>query len=154
MSSVPFRVQQTKAPRPYVVGLICAVSVVGLSLLVLGARNVEPDFSPPENPYRISPQELTGEWESTFGLVKLSVQGHEVNGTYAYRNGSVTVNGSVAGHLDDAGKTQLSWKETSGNEGRAVWYATNEATLTGVWGAGSSERNGGEWKLQKKNSGK
>lgn len=135
--------------RSYDTPLAIVLAAAASGLALSPAPESLPRPLPPEKPYSISAEELAGDWNSTFGEMKLTVDGRNVSGTYIYSAGTKTVTGTVRGHLQRAGRIELTWKEAPSAEGHAIWYAIDRDSLIGKWGIGKSYMNGGEWRLQR-----
>lgn len=124
---------------------LAAIVLVVLTAAILVGNDIALTREPKSFP--ISPPALAGEWDSSFGVVNITVDDHRVSGTYNYKYQDQSVSGTVDGTINDGGKVSLEWAEANGGNGRAVWYATNDDALAGTWGFNSSHNNGGEWKL-------
>lgn len=82
----------------------------------------------PENPAALHAQGFEGVWRTTYGSMRLRVEGARVRGTYSYSSGS-TIEGTVEGNLLHA-----TYVEPTGVTGRALFELSNDgASFRGVW---------------------
>lgn len=86
--------------------------------------------------------EVSGVWESDYGLMRLEQMGAAVKGTYTSGGGS-TLEGTLSGNI-----LTLTWKEGTGATGTAT-FTFNAAfdSFTGEWKQKNSA--GGKWKGRK-----
>lgn len=140
MDGISSRLGRLRSEISYIVAAVIAAVVIVIFLT----------SAPEDKTFPLSPQDIAGEWDSTFGVVSLSVSDHKVSGTYAYGEGEQAISGTIDGKIDDAGKVELAWSETGGGGGRAIWHARSKDALSGTWGNGRSEIDGGTWQLQRR----
>lgn len=84
--------------------------------------------------------DLSGTYTSNYGEVRLVHDGARVRGTYACCGG-----GTLDGRVTDERVIRYRWAQP-GTSGYGVW-TIGRGTLTGTWGTGTSEDDGGRWDL-------
>lgn len=90
--------------------------------------------------------DLTGDWESSWGLASIRQNGSKVQGCYKYRNGIIE-NAGI-----DRRIVTYKWVEQGKNGiGRAVLVVNSEGDrLNGIWGFGDNLKTYGLWVFRKK----
>ena len=84
---------------------------------------------------------ISGVYQSDWGSVILNDQGQNVSGTWK--------NGTISG-VKDGTVIHYTWYQGSVPGGRGVWQISPDcAQLTGPWGKGNSDSDGGYWNLYK-----
>lgn len=91
--------------------------------------------------------DLTGDWESTWGLASFRQAGSNVNGCYKFRNGVIRNSGMERRIIT------YEWVEEGQNGiGHAVLVVNEEGNrLNGIWGFGDDLKKYGIWVFRKKN---
>lgn len=84
--------------------------------------------------------DITGSYHSNWDEVTLAQRGDRVTGTYVCCGG-----GTIEGRIIEGTVIRYRWKQPGG-EGRGVWRI-EDRRLTGTWGSGASETDGGPWNL-------
>lgn len=92
--------------------------------------------------------DLTGDWESNWGLASIRQNGSKINGCYEYRQGVIEQSGM------DRRILTYKWVEQGQNGvGRAVLVVNSEGTrLNGIWGFGDNLNTYGIWVFRKKSN--
>ena len=90
--------------------------------------------------------DLTGDWESNWGLASFRQNGSKINGCYEYRNGIIENAGM------DRRILTYKWVEQGQNGiGKAVLVVNSEGDrLNGIWGFGDNLKTYGIWVFRKK----
>ncbi len=84
---------------------------------------------------------VSGVYQSDWGSVFLNEQYQNISGTW--KNGTVTGNreGNIINYI---------WYQGSNPGGRGIWQISPDCSqLTGPWGKGNSDSDGGYWNLHK-----
>ncbi|HPN81882.1 MAG TPA: hypothetical protein PLM00_00725 [Spirochaetota bacterium] len=81
---------------------------------------------------------FTGIYSSEWGQIMLVQKDNKVLGVYAGQ-----FQGSLEGQVN-GGKFHFRWNQLNGESGRG-WFSLSENGLTGKWGNGNSEDDGGDW---------
>lgn len=90
------------------------------------------------------PINITGDWESTWGLASIRQNGSMIKGCYTYENGKIE-NGGM-----DRRIVTYTWLEP-GQRGKVVLVVNEEGTrMNGIWGYGDNLKTYGIWVFRKK----
>jgi len=80
---------------------------------------------------------FAGEWDTTYGLMKLKVDGPKVSGTYQYEGGGIH---DIRGTLEGL-KWQFTYQEPGVTGEGSFTLAADGQSFTGRW----REKGGGTW---------
>jgi hypothetical protein len=87
--------------------------------------------------------DVTGEYTSNWDDVRLVQEGTRVEGTYVCCGG-----GTIEGRIIEGRVIKFHWHEPRGaGDGEGIWKITADGRLTGTWGRGQSNNDGGPWNL-------
>lgn len=101
--------------------------------LLLGAACAAPAARPEtaDAPAAAEPATFAGVWSTTYGAMRLTVEGEHARGTYSFGDGA-TIEGQIAGR-----EMRAEYVESDGTRGRALFaLAPDGASFRGVWKAG------------------
>lgn len=94
---------------------------------------------------------LTGTYE--WPAAKPSHYGNINNGVISQKttaiSGKIPGRAAVSANAVSGISIDFDWNEGSTSKGKGTFNSTNEQTLQGTWGVGSSKTNGGTWNLKK-----
>ena len=82
-----------------------------------------------------------GVWQSGHGPVTVKFEGNKASGSWK--------GGSFEGLVDQRGHIKYKWKASNNTKGVGIFMIQKNGTIIGTWGYGSSNNNGGEWKLHR-----
>jgi hypothetical protein len=85
------------------------------------------------------PIDLSGPYKSNWDDVQLAQRGRHVTGSYVCCGGG-TIDGTIEGRT-----VRYRWRQPGG-EGRGIW-TVRDGRLSGTWGVGNDEDDGGRWDL-------
>lgn len=122
-----------RRPEAAVVSLLFAL--FGCAGKIEPSRTVESGTPSRANAESVLATQATfaGIWRTTYGTMRLAVEGDRVSGTYRYGEGA-TVEGVIAGR-----EANLRYREADGTLGRAVFRLDDSgARFDGVWSEGES----------------
>ncbi len=86
---------------------------------------------------------VTGQYTSNHGPVQLVQYGERITGTYT----TYGVSGTIEGWISRDGVIMFRWFQKDGHRGSGMWQLEGRGILTGTFGMGRSQYNGGEWSL-------
>ncbi|HOG45926.1 MAG TPA: hypothetical protein PLJ35_21260 [Anaerolineae bacterium] len=89
-------------------------------------------------------QGFAGTWDSTYGLMTLTVSGNKVSGSYEYREGKIEATLSADGRTMEGWWTELPSRQPPGDAGRMTFALLADGTIDGQWWFGK-DGDGGEW---------
>jgi hypothetical protein len=87
--------------------------------------------------------DVSGTYTGTYGEVRLSQHGSQIEGDYVCCGGG-TIEGRIVGRV-----IRFHWAQTDGTEGDGVWRVVAGGDMVGTWGGGDSDDDGGEWNLER-----
>jgi hypothetical protein len=101
------------------------------------------EAAPRRRPHAI---DVTGTYDSNYGVVRLEQHGNYIEGEYVCCGGG-TLHGKLDGRV-----IKFHWEEAGdggAGAGQGVWKLAAAGALRGSWGYGDSDDDGGEWNLDR-----
>jgi hypothetical protein len=125
-------------PRLAAALVIC----VGCTLDLPDRADPPPAASADAGRLPLAAPELVGRYQSNFGFMTLSLAPDVPGGVVGYYG--EPVDGRLAGNVID-GRFTFVWEGNRGTGGRGFFERSPDGSITGLWGYGQSDTNGGNW---------